>query len=245
MNSRRTRALVLAPAAVAAGGAAGVWLWRRWGYRVRETVREVAHVPAPPVQDVPDDKADVQDESEGVGAHFHRRYQVDVADTTLTPAQLVAEIARDIQRFVPDEIAVFDKTVGAEGRLAVGDEYHIAIKAPWDGPVRVIDATPTRFTLATLDGHLEAGQIRFQASSHPRQPGALRFRIESWARSADPAVDWFYDTAGVAKAAQQAMWTFFCNRVAQACGGDTMGDVEVLTERQSDDESDDRRQPDA
>lgn len=239
MNSRRTRALVLAPAAVAASAAAGVWLWRRWGYRVRETEREVAHVPEPPVKDVPE--PDVQDEKDGVGAHFHRRYQVDVAHSTLSPADLVAEIGRDIQRFVPDEIAVFDKTVGAPGRLAVGDEYHIAIKAPWDGPVRVVEATPTRFTLATLDGHLEAGQIRFQASDHPSAPGALRFRIESWARSADHAVDWFYDTAGVAKAAQQAMWTFFCNQVAQACGGDTMGDVEVLTEREPDDE----RQPDA
>ena len=226
MISRRTRALVAAPAVLAAGAAVGVYVWRRWGYRVRETEREVARVPEPPVQD----------EKDGVGAHFHRRYQVDVAESTLTPAELMAEIGRDIQRFVPDEIAVFDKTVGARGQLAVGDEYHIAIKAPWDGPVRVVDATPTRFTLATLDGHLEAGQIRFQAADHPSQSGAVRFAIESWARSADPAVDWFYDTAGVAKAAQRAMWTFFCNQVADACGGRTLGDVEVLTERQPDDE---------
>ena len=236
MSRRRTRALILAPALLAAGAAAGVWVWRRWGYGVEETEREVARVPEPPVHDVPDAEGNVQDESEGVGAHFHRQYQVDVARSSKTPAELVACIADDIQRFVPDEIAVFNKTVGPEGRLAVGDEYHIAIKSPWDGPVRVVEATPTRFTLATLDGHLEAGQIRFQAADHPRQPGALRFTIESWARSADEAVDWFYDTAGVAKAAQQAMWTFFCNRVAETCGGDTMGDVRVLTEREADDD---------
>ncbi len=132
---------------------------------------------------------------------------------------------------MPDEIAVFEKTTGDDGVLAVGDEYDITIRSPWDGPVRVVEVGPTRFTLATLEGHMEAGQIRFEAAEHPTAPGALRFSIESWARSPTALVDLVYDGSGSPRQAQQAMWTFFCERVADDCGGQKMGDIRVLTER--------------
>ena len=47
--------------------------------------------------------------------------------------------------------------------MEVGDEYVVRMPGPWDGPVRVVEVTPTSFRLATLDGHLEAGQIEFRA----------------------------------------------------------------------------------
>ena len=51
-----------------------------------------------------------------------------------------------------------------------------------DGPVRVVERTQTSFRFATLEGHLEAGQIEFSA----RYDGPmLEFRIESWARAGD------------------------------------------------------------
>ncbi|WP_412067800.1 DUF1990 family protein [Rubrivirga sp. IMCC43871] len=222
-----------AAAGIAAGGAAGLAAWRRWGFRVRDDEREVAHVPDPPVADTPDGDRPIQPEEAGVGARFHRRYAVDVAESTRTPEALVAEIGRDIQAFVPDELAVFEKVKGAPERLAVGDEYDITIRSPWDGPVRVVEAEPTRFTLATLDGHMEAGQIRFEAHEHPSRPGALAFSIESWARSRDDVVDFVYDELGLAKKAQRAMWTFFCERVAEACGGHVIDEIRVLTEREA------------
>ena len=237
MSNRRHRALVVAPAVLAAGAAVGVWAWRRWGYPVRAETRDVDRVPAPPVAPPPDPPggAHIQPEADGVGPRFHRRYAVDVAHSTKTPTELVARIAADIQRYVPDELAVFKKTKGEPGALAVGDEYDIEIRSPWDGPVRVVEVLPTRFTLATLEGHMEAGQIRFEARDHPAERGALRFSIESWARSADGAVDLAYDKLGVAKTAQQAMWTFFCERVAEDCGCQRMAEVEVTTEREADD----------
>ena len=234
---RRALTVFLGPAALAGGAALGVWLWRRWGYAVETEDREVPTVPDPPV-DAPAEPAgrpDVQDEDEGAGARFHRRYQVDVAESTHAPAELIGRIGADIQRYVPDEIATFEKVVGAPGQLAVGDEYHIAIRSPWDGPVRVVEAEPTRFTLATLEGHLEAGQIRFDARPLPDAPGALRFSIESWARSRDATVDFVYDELGLAKQAQQAMWTFFCERVAEDCGDHKLGEIRVLTERDASD----------
>ena len=226
----------LRSAAVAGGAALGLALWRRWAIPVREVTRDVDRAPAPPVTpDVePAGRPEIQREADGTGARFHRRYEVDVADATKSPEELVACIGADIQDYVPGELAVFKKTVGAPGRLAVGDEFDIEIRSPWDGPVRVVEAEPTRFTLATLDGHMEAGQIRFAAARHPAQDGALRFSIESWARSADAAVDLVYDELGLAKAGQTAMWTFFCERVAEDCGGRRLGEVRVLTEREAD-----------
>ena len=226
----------LRTAAVAGGAALAARLWRRWAFPVREEARDVGRAPAPPpVPDVePAGRRPIQHEADGHGPRFHRRYEVDVEATTKTPEELVACIGADIQDYVPGEIAVFEKTVGEPGRLAVGDEYDIEIRSPWDGPVRVVEAEPTRFTLATLDGHMEAGLIRFEAADHPARAGALRFAIESWARSADPAVDLAYDGLGLAKAGQTAMWTFFCERVVEDCGGRRSGEVRVTTEREAD-----------
>ena len=241
----RPRPVFLTTAALAAGAALGGWLWRRWGYPVREESRDVAHAPeAPPTaRPEPPGRAPIQDEAEGTGPRFHRRYRVDVAASTKSPRELVACIAADVQRYVPDELATFHKTVGAPGRLDVGDEFDIRIRSPWDGPVRVVEAGPAAFTLATLDGHLEAGKIQFRAESHPTEAGALRFTIESWARSRDAAVDLAYDKLAVAKEAQQAMWTFFCERVAEDCGGRRLGEIDVLTEREAEPDAD-GRQPD-
>ncbi len=236
MSNRRHRALVVAPAVLAAA-AAGVWAWRRWAFPVRAETRDVDRAPDAPVAPPPDPAGGrrVQQEDEGCGPRFHRRYTVDVANTTKAPAELMACITGHIQQYVPDEIAEFVKTTGEPGVLAVGDEFDIEIRSPWNGPVRVIEVGPTRFTLATLEGHMEAGQIRFEARDHPTEPGALRFSIESWARSADAAVDLVYDKLGVAKSAQQAMWTFFCERVAEDCGGQRIAEVQVTTEREADD----------
>ena len=55
MSARRpSPALVfLLPPALAAGAAVGWWLYKRWGYPVRENEREVAHVEAPPEAEGP------------------------------------------------------------------------------------------------------------------------------------------------------------------------------------------------
>lgn len=222
-----------------AGGAAALAgvLWRRWRFPVYTRRRDVARVPEGPAPLPPDapGRAHVQRPAEGAGPRFHRRYHVDIAECALTPEALIERVGREIHAFSPGEIARFEKTLGEEGRLALGDEFVVHISSPWNGPVRVIEAEPTSFTLATLEGHLEAGQIRFSAVPHPTVPGAVRFVIESWARSADGVVDFAYDVLGLAQKAQEAMWTFFCERVAEAAGGRRIGEIEVLTEREAGD----------
>jgi len=103
--------------------------------------------------------------------------------------------------------------------------------APWDGPVRVIHRTPRSFRFATLDGHLEAGQIEFRAEPAPE---GLRFEIESWARSGDRLSNLLYNHLRMAKEVQLHMWTSFLERVAKASGGRLTGGIDIHTRRAKD-----------
>jgi hypothetical protein len=112
--------------------------------------------------------------------------------------------------------------------MRVGDEYVVRMAAPWDGPVRCVKRTPRSFRFATLDGHLEAGQIDFRAEPAPE---GLRFEIESWARSGDPLSNLLYNHLRMAKEIQLHMWTSFLERVAKASGGRLTGGIEIRTRR--------------
>jgi Domain of unknown function (DUF1990) len=117
---------------------------------------------------------------------------------------------------------------GEEGEMRVGDEYVVRMPGPWDGPVRVIERTPTCFRFATLAGHLEAGQIAFSADS---EDGRLLFRIESWARSGDRLSDLLYDRLRMSKEIQFHMWTSFLERVIELSGGERDGGLRIHTRR--------------
>ena len=57
--------------------------------------------------------------------------------------------------------------------------------------------------MATLEDHLEAGQIEFRAR---REDDLLIFEIESWARSSAKLVHVLYDKLRMAKETQLHMW---------------------------------------
>ena len=144
----------------------------------------------------------------------------------MTPDQLVGRIAADLDAVAPSEFASFQRLQGEAGRLAVGDEYVVRMPGPWDGPVRVVASTPTSFRLATLDGHLEAGQVELRASADHR---SLEFAIESWARSGDWLSDILYARLRMAKEVQLHMWTSVLERVAELAGGEMEGGIVVVT----------------
>lgn len=173
----------------------------------------------------------IQTVDDGVGALFHRRYWVNIADSKRSAEALMTQIKRDPNVFVPQEIAHFKRTLGDADNLQVGDEFYITITSPWDAPVRVIDVTPTSFTFVTLDGHLEAGEITFRIVDHPLQKEQIRFEIVSWARSRDRLVQLAFETLGVGQIAQTGMWTFFCQRVVDQSGGKRIGTVQVATQK--------------
>jgi len=165
----------------------------------------------------------------GSGPLLERRYFIDVARPQRTPVQLMNEIRANLPRFSPELLADFEPREGQEGPLKVGDEFHITILGPWNGWVRTTAVGPTFFELITLEGHPEAGRIHFEAHYLSDRPDVLRFEIRSSARSRDGLVAFAYDTLGGGKLMQEATWTEFCRRVAQASGGQALADVVVET----------------
>jgi uncharacterized protein (UPF0548 family) len=179
--------------------------------------------------DLPEDieREGLQPVGDGAGPLVHRIYRTRIAGSSLTPEQLVERIAADLDGVAPSEFATFQKLHGGEG-LSPNDEYVVRMPGPWDGPVRVVAVSPTLFRLATLDGHLEAGQIEFRADADHR---SLGFTIESWARSADRFSDFMYSRLGLAKEVQLHMWTSVLSRVVELARGRMDGGIVITTRR--------------
>jgi uncharacterized protein (UPF0548 family) len=174
------------------------------------------------------DLTDLQPPSDGAGPLYHRRYEVLIRDTDLSPEELVSRLAADPDKAAPSEFATFKKTSGAEGRMDVGDEYLVRMPGPWDGPVRVVERQPHLFRFVTLEGHLEAGQIAFGAE---RQGDRVLFRIESWARGGDRLSNLLYDRLRISKEIQFHMWSSFLERVIRLAGGRRDGGLRIETRR--------------
>ena len=171
---------------------------------------------------------EVQDYGRGSGPLFHRTYRTRIRESAMSARELMAAVKADPNRVAPRQFARFQQTQGTAGELSMGDEFVVRMPGPWDGPVRVIDVRPQSFRLATLDGHLEAGQIEFRA----RQDGELLlFEIESWARSGSALVHLLYHRLRMAKEVQAHMWISFLERVIKLSGGRMTGGIEIRTER--------------
>ncbi len=163
----------------------------------------------------------------GVGPLFHRRYRTDVRETSMSPQELVQRVSSDLNWFTPTAFASFHKVHGDAERMLVGDEYVVRMPGPWDGPVRVVDVTPTSFRFVTLPGHLEAGQIEFRAE----RGDYLSFTIESWARSASWLSNLLYHRLRMAKEVQLHMWISFLERIVRLSGGRMTGGIDIHTRR--------------
>src|SRR3712207_175655 len=202
------------------------YMWRTTPlHRREEAGRLPDHAPPPLPGDPSHDE--VQHPREGAGPLFHRIYRARMRDARMGPEELIATVTEDLDRVAPTEFASFQKVLGRDGSMSVGDEYVVRMPGPWDGPVRVVDRTPTSFRFVTLDGHLEAGQIRFSA-----QDGELlEFRIESWARAGDRLSNLLYDRLRMSKEVQLHMWTSVLQRVAELAGGRLTGGIEIRTLR--------------
>ena len=169
---------------------------------------------------------EIQTPDDGVGPLIHRIYRTRIVGSPMTPESLMERLKQDLDRVAPSEFATFQKADG-EGPLRLGDEYVVRMPGPWDGPVRVIEKTPQSFRFVTLEGHLEAGQIRFQA----RDGELLEFTIESWARAGDRLSNLLFDQLRMSKEIQLHMWTSTIQRVAELSGGRLTGGIEIRTRR--------------
>ena len=161
----------------------------------------------------------------GVGPMLHRLYRVRITGASTSPAALMDLVSSRLNQASP-EMARFRKTRGAQGGLRQGDEFVVRMPGPWDGPVRVVRRDAASFRLATLDGHLEAGEIEFRAET---DGDGLRFEIESWARAGDRLSALLYNNLRLAKEIQLNMWSHFCIRTAGLAGGRPQGGITIRT----------------
>jgi hypothetical protein len=171
---------------------------------------------------------DVQRPRHGSGPLLHRLYSARIVGAELSAEELMARISADPNRVTPRQIARFHRDAGARGPMRTGDEYLVHMPGPWNGPVRAVAVWPTGFRFATLEGHLEAGQIEWRAWE---DTDGLRFAVESWARQGDRLSTVMHDHLLMAKEVQLYMWTTVVERVARLAGGRLADGVSVDTRR--------------
>jgi uncharacterized protein (UPF0548 family) len=180
---------------------------------------------APPEMPPQVDRSEMQSMEEGVGPMLHRIYRTRIVGAGIGGEDLMAQVRADPDRVAPSEFATFQRLEG-EGPLAVGDDYVVRMPGPWDGPVRVIAADATCFRLATLEGHLEAGQIEFRVAEDHR---SLSFEIESWACAGDRLSALLYNHLGISKEVQLHMWSSFLRRAVGLAGGRMENGIVITT----------------
>ena len=206
------------------------YIWRTVPMHRTEQPGDPAVDIPPPIQPGVAADEDIQRQEDGTGPLFHRVYRTRIRESEVTAEELLERVAADPDGVSPREFASFVKLHGEPGRMRVGDEYRVRMAGPWDGPVRVVERTPTSFRLVTLVGHLEAGQIRFSAHEHG---DLIVFEIESWARSSSRFVHALYDGLRMAKEIQVHMWVSVLQRVAELSGGRVTGGIDIDTRRVS------------
>jgi hypothetical protein len=202
------------------------YTWRVTPIHRRELAGELPRDAPPPLPPGTNTKG-LQVPEDGQGSLLRRRYRVDIVDADRNAQELIAALREDPNQVAPWGLAHFQKSQGDNGRLELGDEYSVRMPGPWNGPVRVIEVTPTSWRLGTLDSHLEAGQIEWRARD--RKHGVLRFEIESWSRPGDRLSNVLHHHLGMAKEVQLHMWTSVLEKTTRFVGGRMQDGVDIKT----------------
>src|SRR5215207_1810744 len=222
---QRIGAVLTAPAGVTL--TSWSYIWRITPIHRRELDGSLEEDTPPPL---PGDisQSGIQFPEDGSGPLFHRTYPGAIEDAGKTPEELIGYVGADPNRVAPLALARFKKTHGPKWDMQPGDEFLVRMPGPWDGPVRAVEVTPTSFRFATLEGHLEAGQIEWRACE---DDGRLVFQIVSWARSGDRLSAIMHDRLLMAKEVQLHMWTSVVEHVARESGGKLTGGLDIETRR--------------
>jgi hypothetical protein len=169
--------------------------------------------------------ANVVPAAEGVGPLLQRDYWAVLRACPYPPPELATIVREHFTDFPPGPLVVFRRTGGGEGPLDVGDELEVEIRLKGTTAVRVVHVGPNSLTLATVEGHPEAGRITFGAYRSAR--GDVVFHIRSRARSSSSTNYAGFLTAG--EAMQTKTWTDFIDRLAHAAADGIVGAIYVET----------------
>lgn len=181
----------------------------------------------PPRLEEPADGDEVQPIDSGTGPLVQRTYRAHIAGTTVSPEELTERLARNLDRTSSSGVSEFVEQKTTDEAAGEGSEYRIRMPGPWDPAVRVVERTPTAIRFATLEGHMEAGQVELRAGRH--DDGRLVFEVHSVARSGGPGFSVLYDRLKLAREMQLNMWMDFCTNVCSLAGGRLDGKLELVT----------------
>jgi uncharacterized protein (UPF0548 family) len=203
------------------------YMWRSTVLHRRELLEAVDRDHLPPCYPDGVDGTEVISVADGHGPLFHRHYTTRIRESRFGPDELFRHLIANLNRAAPTKFARFQRVHGDADTMALGDEFVVRMPGPWDGPVRVVDLQRRSFRLATLAGHLEAGQIEFRVG----QEDLLTFEIESWARSSGRFSNLLYHHVRMAKEIQLHMWISFLEGVVSMSGGRMTGGIHIDTRR--------------
>src|ERR1700729_2380783 len=112
------------------------YMWRTTVMHRRETVRDAGAEHLPPAHPDGVDDTDLQRPDDGVGPLFHRRYAIRIRESAVSASALMAQLKTDLNQAAPTKFARFQRVLGDQPRLRLGDEDVVRMPGPWDGPGR-------------------------------------------------------------------------------------------------------------
>lgn len=167
----------------------------------------------------------LQAPSSGAGPLLQRDYWGVIANASCKPSEVVSMVTRQFTALPAPDVVTFQRESKAAPDLCVGDCFDIQIKLAGAARVRVTHLAPCSITLATLNGHPEAGRITFGA--YRNDSGGVIFHIRSRARSSSI---WTYCGFLIGGDPMQTeSWTVFIHNVAASCGDGVDGHVHAET----------------
>ena len=195
---------------------------------------ERRHVPVTELSEVPPEHRShphLQPRVGGVGPVVMRTYCVDIADPVVDAVELMDEFRTDPNHFTSSLVAGFVRDDEPARDLVEGDDVVVELPGPWNGPCTIDTIGDTSVLMATLDGHMEAGHIRFE-TIHPPSHSAdgFSFRVRSWARAGDAGFAALHVGVPIGKELQTAMWCAMCDRAVTISGGQRSSPISVSTE---------------
>ena len=153
----------------------------------------------------------LQPPGSGVGPVFRRTWSTRIYGG-MSAAYLMLEIKHDINKFSYGNIIANTPFTYVSGpnaaKVSVGNVYSIDGPARWDPYVKVTDADSRSFELTTLQGHPEAGRVRFMAYD---DNGSTVFTIRVLGHPSSTANQALYTAAGYF--VQTRIWDNFTENV--------------------------------
>ncbi len=181
-----------------------------------------------------DQTRDMQPATNGAGPLLQRDYWAVIAGSKLRPSEITDLLTERFPDFSPTELVTFRPANGCEPPLKVGDELDIEIRMAGECGVRVVHRDRNSITLATLEGHPEAGRITFGAYRNER--GDVVFHIRSRARAS--GITKYVEFLAGGDPMQTNTWVDFINAVSQTVGSGVVDGIRVEQTEVDDDDAD-------